>query len=199
MRRGKIFPHLFLALLFTVCIDAQDLPSKLRDYIVYGAKITVTQSARSVAVPDSDASITLGEPTLKEISPLGITVNISGEIIVRAQSGKVDFLTFHEIKVNGINVDLDEYRESFNFKKGKPVVLPKPTTIFIPTARLLQAAHKEMRDPKKKWTITGRVFVFGKFRKYGFDHKRVVPLEINLITQKSAKSLKTIRAYQIPN
>ena len=35
-------------------------------------------------------------------------------------------------------------------------------------------------DPKKKWSVTGTVFVFGKFKKYGINFKRVVPIKIDL-------------------
>jgi hypothetical protein len=47
---------------------------------------------------------------------------------------------------------------------------------------------REMRDSKKEWTITGRVFVFGKFRKFGFEHKRVVPIDIHLTVANPIRS-----------
>ena len=37
-----------------------------------------------------------------------------------------------------------------------------------------------MTDTRTEWIVTGRVFVFGKFRRYGLYHKRVVPIDLNL-------------------
>jgi hypothetical protein len=44
----------------------------------------------------------------------------------------------------------------------------------------LRGAVRELKDSKEEWSVTGRVFVFGKFKKFGFNFKRVVPVEINI-------------------
>ena len=58
--------------------------------------------------------------------------------------------------------------------------MPKPARIFLGTGQIVKAAWKEIAETKKEWTITGRVFVFGKFKKLGFSFKRVIPVDINL-------------------
>ncbi|MEP7211846.1 MAG: hypothetical protein ABI791_02145 [Acidobacteriota bacterium] len=180
MRRGKFILSLLLLLFVSVCAGAQDLPRKIRGYSVYKADINLTQRSPNSSARLADAAVVLSEPVLKELSLTGVTLEISAEINACEQSGKVDFLAFSDLRVNGISVEVDEYRESFAFEKGEFVKLPKPASIFVPTTQLLRATLREMNESKKEWTITGRVFVFGKFRKYGFEHKRVVPIDINL-------------------
>jgi hypothetical protein len=180
MRRGTFISPLLFLLLASVCAGAQDLPRKIRGYSVYKADIKLTQRPANPNLPLSDAAVVLSEPVLKELSLTGVTLEISARIKAFGQSGKVDFLAFNDVRVNGLAVEVDEYRESFAFKKGESVELPKPASIFVPTPQLLRATLSEMNNSKKEWTITGRVFVFGKFRKYGLEHKRVVPIDINL-------------------
>ena len=59
-------------------------------------------------------------------------------------------------------------------------MLPTPAKITINTANIAKAAYKELVDSKKDWSVTGIVFVFGKFRKFGVSFKRVVPVKIDL-------------------
>ena len=59
-------------------------------------------------------------------------------------------------------------------------MLPTPAKITINIANIAKAAYKELVDSKKDWIVTGTVFVFGKFKKFGFNFKRVVPIKIGL-------------------
>ena len=180
MRRGK-FNQIIGALLMTAaCAGAQVLPRKIRGYTVYNAQIKVAPKPVGPSGLASDAVVTLGEPVLKQLSLAGITLEISAQVTALQQSGRIDFLTFRDFRVNGIAIDPYEYREPFAIKKGETAALPKPAVIFVPTSQLMRAALREMNESKKEWLITGRVFVFGKFRKYGFEYKRVVPVDIDL-------------------
>ena len=38
----------------------------------------------------------------------------------------------------------------------------------------------EWNKPKDVWPVTGRVYVFGHFKKFLFKFKRVVPVELNI-------------------
>jgi hypothetical protein len=89
-------------------------------------------------------------------------------------------ITFHDLTVNGIKVEPEDYTHKFEFKRGEKAVVPKPVRIFIPTSAVVKAAWKEMTESRAEWTVTGRVFIFGKFRRYGFYHKRVVPIDLSL-------------------
>lgn len=160
---------------------AQELPKEIRGYKVHKTGISVKTSADKVpAGKGPEALVKVGEPGIADVSLTGVTFEIPAEITAFDQSGKVDFLTFQDFKVDGLAVEVEEYRSPFSFRKNELVSLPKPARIFLGTGQIVKAAWKELAETKKQWTITGRVFVFGKFRKLGFNFKRVIPIDINI-------------------
>jgi len=161
--------------------SAQDLPKEIRGYKVHRAKISVVNKIEKAKTADqSEVSVKIGEPELTDVSLSGITFEVSAEINSLTQSGTVDFLTFHDFRVNNLKVDVEEYRESFEFKKNQIIALPKPIVISLGAGQTLRGALKEMKESKDEWTVTGKVFVFGQFKKSFLKFKRVVPVEINL-------------------
>lgn len=159
---------------------AQDFPKEIRGYKVQRAKIAVkTKSEKTETKDKSEVSVKIGEPELIDVSLTGIKFEISAEIESLEQSGTVDFLTFQDFRVNDLKVDVEEYKESFEIKKNQTVALPKPIEIFIGTTQTLRGALKETKESKDEWTVTGRIFVFGRFKKSFLKFKRVVPIEIN--------------------
>lgn len=179
-RSKEVRPALSLSLVLLIFLStaaiSQDLPNKIRGYKVYADRISVS-TVGSSETSKADASVKIGDPVLVEAGLTGITFELPAEVLAAKQSGKVDFFTFHEVKINGIAVDVEEYRHPFTFKKGEKLNLPKPARISLPVTGIVQAAWQEMRDPKMDWTVTGRVFVFGRFRRFGMYHKRVVPVD----------------------
>jgi hypothetical protein len=168
-------------LLLSFLAAAQDLPDKIRGYKVYDAKIAVgTAGDQSDRKTKSEAQVKVGEPELVEVSLSGITFELSAEISGLEQSGTVDFLTFHDFRVNDLAVEIADYTESFEFKKNQIVQLPKPARISLGVSQALRGALRESRESKPEWQVTGRVFVFGRFKKFGFSFKRVVPVEVNI-------------------
>jgi hypothetical protein len=162
----------------SVCVSAQELPKKIRGYTVHKEQIAITE--------DTDPNgplLSVGEPGLADVTLSGITFELPLSFNSPDQSGKVDFLTFHEFRVNGIPVTIGEYDQPFAFRKNEVVQLGSPISVFLPTGRLIQAAWLEMHDSKDDWKVEGRVFVFGRFRKFGFYHKRVVPIDIDLLVK----------------
>ena len=177
----KISVSLCLCGLFVFSSIAQDLPDKIRGYKVYDAKISVkTEGDKTETIDKSEAFVKIGEPEIAEISLKGILFEVSAEISGLEKSGTVDFLTFHNFSINDLPVKVEEYKESFSFNKNQTIILPKPARIFLDTAQTLRGALKELKESKEEWRITGRAFVFGKFKKLGFNFKRVVPVEINI-------------------
>lgn len=172
---------IFFGLLLCSAVTAQKLPDSIRGYKVHKETISIKQPSQPADRAAHHAIITIGEPEASEVSLTGVELQFPVELISPGQSGKVDFLTFHEIRVNNIPVDVPEYTTKFEFKKDTLFQLPEPAKVFLPTTRIVQAAWREMRDSRESWTVTGRVFVFGKFRKYGFHHKRVVPIDFTLV------------------
>lgn len=178
----KFLPFItFYLLLFTFALAAQDLPDEIRGYKVHKAKISVTNKTEKRAEKDkSEAIVRIDEPELIDTSLTGITFEISGEIDSLDHSGKIDFLTFHDFKVNGMSVEIAEYTEKIEFKKNELIIFPKPLKIFVSTAQTLRGALGEVRNSKDEWDVTGKVFVFGRFKKWGFNFKRVVPVEVRV-------------------
>jgi hypothetical protein len=166
--------------LFTA-VKAQDLPKKIRGYTVYRTDVKVfgpleTQDNST----DNRASVKLGEPEVVDFGLYGATFEIGAEISSFQRSGKVDFLMFRGFRVHGIPVEIDEYQHPFSFKKKSPVVMPKPIRVSFSVKDLPKAAYKEIFAAEDELPITGTVFVFGKFKKMGFEFKRVIPIKVDL-------------------
>ncbi len=129
---------------------------------------------------DVDELIQLGKPRLARATPLGITLEIPIVVSAVKQSGHVDFLVFEDMVVNGTSVDIDEYHHAFDLPNKYPLTLRDPLSFYIYLPNALLAALGDWSDAKETWPVTGRVYVFGKFKKSIFSFKRVVPVELKL-------------------
>lgn len=168
-------------LLFAGFAATQDLPKEIRGYKVYNAKISVRTDPQKTSARDNpEVFVRIGEPELTDVSFSGVTLNLPAEIKSIEQSGTIDFLTFSDFQVNNVAVEVEEYKNSFEFKKNQLIKLPKPIKISIGARQTLRGALSELIKSKDVWTVTGRVFVFGRFKKSFLKFKRVVPVEINL-------------------
>ena len=138
--------------------------------------------ADTPAAPESDvdALIQLGQPHLVRATPLGITFEVPIVVSAVKQSGRVDFLVFEDMVVNGSSVDIEEYNHTFDLPNKQPLTLRDPLRFYIFLPNALLAALGDWSDSKETWPVTGRVYVFGKFKKAMFSFKRVVPVELNL-------------------
>lgn len=182
------FLRLFVAaaacLFLWTTVHAQDFPDEIRGYKVHRAKIVVRNVSDRDLTEDErkeiEAFARVTEPKLTDKALSGLTFEISAEIDPLEHKGTVDFLMFRDLKVNGLAVSVADYENPFEFKKKEPIKLPKPISVFLPTGQALRGAVGEIRDSKSQWTVTGTVFVFGRFKKWGLKFKRVVPVEINL-------------------
>jgi hypothetical protein len=168
---GRLFSASAL-LLFSLCLTAQELPDTIRGYKVHRPKAERTAALRSAGPVLPQGS------KLLSISPLGVKFEAEMSIARIPQDGRVDFLAFHDFTVNGVPVDIEEYTASFGIRKNEPVVFPKPANIFISTPHIARAAWTEMRDSRPDWLVQGRVFVFGRFKRFGMTFKRVVPVDV---------------------
>ena len=171
----RLLTPLILFFVFVVSASSQELPDKIRGYKVYRDKVSVNAKAEY-----SDAAVHVGGPDLVDVSLTGITLALPAEFTASHQSGKVEMITFHDLKVNGIKVEPEDYAHKFEFRKGEKRIVPQPIRIFVPASGVVKAAWQEMTDTREEWNVTGRVFIFGRFRRYGFYHKRVVAIDLNL-------------------
>lgn len=172
------------SLLFLVLVHSafpQTLPSKIRGYKVYDAKVVVTNKTDTgYAEPNADAAVKLTNFKLAGMGLSGVIVEVGADVLSMSRGGDVEFMTFHDFRVNGVVIDVEEYKHPFSFKKAESASLPKPARITIKPTSLAKGAVTELTDPKKDWIVTGTVYVFGKFKKFGFSFKRVVPVKIDI-------------------
>src|SRR5262249_17506893 len=101
-------------------------PDKIRGYKVErtvvevkrtGSKAVNTngQNSQSTSYDSSvDQLISFGKPTLARVTPLGITFEVPMVVAPVTQSGKVEFLVFEDIEINGHPVNISEYEHSFS-------------------------------------------------------------------------------------
>ncbi len=173
-------------------------PDKIRGYKVERTVVEVKRaSSKPVnngkgpqpATDDSnvDQLITLGKPTLARVTPLGITFEVPMIVAPVTQSGKVDFLVFEDMEVNGHSVNIADYEHSFSLPGSKPLTLDHPLSIHIYLSSALLAALGEWTDSQDTWPVKGRVYVFGKFKKSLFSFKRCVPVELDLTMRNPLK------------
>jgi hypothetical protein len=170
---------------------ARTYPKEIRGYKVERAKVEVKKqkeqkkaSAKDEAAestpPDADALIQFGEASIARMTPLGITLEVPVTVAAVKQKGRVDFLTFEDMVVNDIPVTVEDYNHKFELPSNKATTLPEPIRLYISMERALLGALGEWRDTKETWPVTGRVYVFGQFKKFIFKFKRVVPVELSL-------------------
>ena len=188
------FSSSFIKLLVVLCFlaftaNAQELPDKIRGYKVKKTDITIgSKGAGNSEDEDVSIEVRFDEPEVASVGLTGITLELGGAVTVFGQSGTVDFITFNDFKVNGIAVDIEEYKKSFDFKKGDSVELEKPVEIFVRTTQALRGVLGEYNDSKDKWKVTGRIFVFGRFNKMGFKFKRVIPVDVDMLIENPLKT-----------
>jgi len=164
---------------------ARTYPKEIRGYKVELAEVELKKTSakdgsRLDAGEAQETLIKLGEPKVTSLTPLGVHLEVPVTVAAVKQGGRIDFLTFEDMTVNGTPVTVNEYHHSFDLPNDRPVTLPDPVTIHISTPRVLFGALGEWSKPQDIWPVTGRVYVFGRFKKFLFKFKRVVPVELKL-------------------
>ncbi len=156
-------------------------PKEIRGYKVERTVVDVKKSEKeSARDSDVDQLIQFGTPELARVTPLGITFEVPIVVAPVRQNGRVDFLIFEDMVVNGRSVEIDEYHRAFDLPNKQSLTLKEPLRFYIYLPSAMLAALGEWSDSKETWTVTGRVYVFGRFKKSLFSFKRCVPVELNL-------------------
>ena len=163
---------------FTLLFGAQtgDLPKKIRGYKVHDEVLTIKNEPPANGKPH----VIVGQPSVSDISVRGVTLAVTAELQSAGYKGRVDMLSFRDFTVNGLAVEVRDLDTPFNVEKTGATIIPAPAIIFLPTSKVLRAAWSEVTDSKEEWSVTGRILVFGKFKKFGFNFKRVVPVDVQL-------------------
>jgi hypothetical protein len=181
----------------TVCAQTRAYPDKIRGYKVERTVVEVKRTASNAAKnngadlqtadPSVDQLISLGKPTLARVTPLGITFEVPMVVAPVTQSGKVEFLVFEDIEINGHSVNISDYENSFSLPNSQPLTLNHPLRIYIYLSSALLAAIGEWTDSQDTWPVKGHVYVFGKFKKGLFSFKRCVPVELDVTMRNPLK------------
>ena len=180
--------------------QSRSYPDNIRGYKVERTVIEIkkpenkNQASNGVtASSDSDVDqlITFGQPSIAHATPLGMTFEVPMVVAPVKQSGKVDFLVFEDMEINGHSVQIDEYKHSFGLPDKKSLTLRDPLRIYIYLPSAILAALGDWTDSRDTWPVTGRVYVFGRFKKkilgISTSFKRVVPVELNLTMRNPLK------------
>lgn len=198
MKEGGLFYNYFVptALMLVLPINfapslfaqTRTYPKEIRGYKVERKVVELKKPKKqskdrteSTSDWEVDQLIQFGQPLLTRATPLGLTLEIPIVVAPIKQSGHVDFLVFEDMVVNGTSVEIDEYHRSFDLPNKQPMTLREPLSLYIYLPSAVFATIGEWSDSKETWPITGRVYVFGKFKKSLFSFKRCVPVELNLI------------------
>lgn len=161
----------------------REYPKEIRGYKVERATIEPKRDkakSRDDDTSSPDGIITFGPASVAGISPLGVTLEIPIVVSPVKQKGKVDFLAFYDMTINGTHVDVDDYTQAFDLPTDKPLILQQPITVFVALPNAVVGAVQDIASPRANWPITGVVYVFGQFKRSILKFKRVVPVEIDL-------------------
>ncbi len=177
--------------------SAQELPDEINGYKVHRVSINVMSKAGNEPEDKSPAvQLDFDGPQLSAVSPFGLTLDFHGRLRVMEQSGTVDVLSFKGVTINGITVQIEDYRHQFRFKKNRPVVLKEPIKVFVSTGEGLKGAVRELINSKDRWQIKGTVYVFGRFKKSLFKFKRVIPVGIDMFIENPVSANKVLLRFQ---
>jgi hypothetical protein len=169
--------------------QTRSYPKEIRGYKVERAVVEIKKpkpakdpktQTETTSDSDVDQLIQFGQPRLASATPLGITLEIPIVVAPVKQSGHVDFLVFEDMVVNGTSVEIDEYHRAFDLPNKEALTLNEPLSFYISIPSAVLATVDDWADSKETWPVTGRVYVFGKFKKLLINFKRVVPVELNL-------------------
>jgi hypothetical protein len=193
----QIFTSVLVLLAAPRMLHAQAItyPKEIRGYKVERAAVELKENKNQNAKSSADSStkqqtangqsrqlIQFGSPRVASVTPLGVSLEIPVVVSPVKQKGRVDFLVFENMKVNGTSVEIDEYHRAFDLPNKKPLTLKEPLRFYVYLPNAILAAIDELSSSAKQWPITGVVYVFGGFNKSIFRFKRVIPVEINLKT-----------------
>jgi hypothetical protein len=151
-QRQTVFHLIAFVLLisFPSALTAQDLPNKIRGYRVHKKPISINGSLAEETKEPQRVDIRIGNVELSDISLGGVALQFPLQLLSLDQSGKVDLMTFHDVTVNGISVDVPDYTTAFIFKKGVALDLPSPAKIRVPTSQIMKAAWRESQETKPR-------------------------------------------------
>lgn len=178
----KYFVVIMATIFLSLSIAAQEksepaFPKEIRGYKVQKAKFLVRSPGEQVpadAKKENDSMVRIGVPQNFQFSLSGATFDLPLTMHSYKSGGRVESIAFEDMRVNGIKMHVEEFTHSFEFAKGVDTALPRPLKIKIDTPMSLSEL-KSFSPSLTEFEITGKVYVFGTFKKFGMKFKRVLP------------------------
>lgn len=169
--------------LLALAAASQDLPGKIRGYSLYRTDIQTIVRMAGDPVPDSkhDLLITIDRPEISGMGLSGARFAVTGEIISTKHEGSIDLVMFRDFTVNGVPVTVEEHSQKFKLTRKHVTRLAKPVIVRAGPQSIARIASQQLRKADDRWRIEGTVLVFGKFRRFGFGFKRVIPIRVTAV------------------
>jgi hypothetical protein len=156
----------------------QEYPAEVDGVKVERANVEVKNSGEGTS--GADAVVKIGEPRIARVTPLGVTFEITLTVNPVKQGGRVERLLFEDVTVNGTAVEIDDYIAPFDLPNKKPLTLNRPVRVYVSATGALANVVGNVRNSQERWPVKGRVYVFGRFKKFLLKFKRVVPVEFDV-------------------
>ncbi len=170
----------FFCLIFLILACSNFAQEKISGYKVYNAKVSVI-SARDNVPPniknDFDSLVKIGKPRNFTLTTAGASFEIPLSVNIFKSGGRIERVSFENVQVNGLKMQVEDFIEVFDFEKGLDMPFPRPLKVKIhlsDTARSLFSLKPSIRN----FEVAGRVMVFGTFKKLGFKFKRAIPVDL---------------------
>lgn len=177
--RRLIFITILIVLHWSIAF-AQEYPDKIDGYKVYEAKVSFITGNDLSHASENEVVVSLAEPEIDDFGLSGVSLTVDGKVSGTDQKGRIERVTFSDIRINGIGAEAMEFRGRIDLRPGETIELPEPIRLRIGIGGIARAAFREFVQERAKWRVTGTVFVFGKFKKFGIRFKRVVPIKFDL-------------------
>ena len=156
------------------------LPDKIRGYRVQRADVVVAVRTPNEPRPPGkyDLLVTVDPPEAITVGITGSRVDVTGEIESLRHEGDIDFVMFRDFTVNELPVEISEYATKFRLAKQRPFKLTKPITVKIGSLTMARAAATDVLRGTPRLQVNGTLWVFGRFKRFGFGFKRVIPVTL---------------------
>jgi hypothetical protein len=167
-------------------------PKKIRGYKVYKAKILIQVAKDKLPEDpkgDFDSLVKVGMPQNFQLSLTGAAFEIPISMNIYKTGGRVESISFEDVRINGIKMNVDEFNQPFDFEKNVATDLPYPLKIIVDLSQG-PGALLNFKPSLGEFEVTGKVYVFGTFKKMGMKFKRVIPADFKLKTKLDASFLK---------
>ena len=142
----RVFALLILVLApSTLFAQSIAYPKEIRGYKLERAAVELKETKQKNDQQNTSPQlIQFGSPRVASVTPLGIGLEIPVVVSAVKQKGRVDFLVFEKMKVNGTSVEIDEYHRGFDLPNKKSLTLKEPLRFYVYLPNAILAAIDEL-------------------------------------------------------